>query len=416
MNRIVYAWVLSLFIVILTSASCRADGAGTVEERMNGYLAGARVSEGVQELSAELIGTPENDQLRLATGFLQFAEAVQTLGQSWYRYGLRTDSEFARSIPFLRIPVPHNPDPKPISNGEARQILARFVEDLMAAEKTLSGINSEAVKLGVHIGRGHLDFNSSGEGEETEALWTIYAKLNRRVKITKEQADTFLVRLDAGDVYWLRGYCHLLTALLDFYLAHDDSQLFDHTAQLFFSDPVTSYPFLRQSKPGRHDYTPFIDAIALIHLLNLPVADASRSEAALGHLEQVVSLSRTSWDLYEKETDDDCEWIPNSNQTGVVPGVNVTEDMVVQWRAFLDEAESLLAGENLIPFWRGEKPLGVNLRRVFTEPETFDLVLWVQGTGAVPYLEEGRLTDPNFWSRLMRTFNGQFVGFALWFN
>jgi len=150
--------------------------------------------------------------------------------------------------------------------------------------------------------------------------------------------------------------------------------------------------------------------------LNLPVADASRSEAALGHLEQVVSLSRTSWDLYEKETDDDCEWIPNSNQTGVVPGVNVTEDMVVQWRAFLDEAESLLAGENLIPFWRGEKPLGVNLRRVFTEPETFDLVLWVQGTGAVPYLEEGRLTDPNFWSRLMRTFNGQFVGFALWFN
>jgi len=37
---------------------------------------------------------------------------------------------------------------------------------------------------------------------------------------------------------------------------------------------------------------------------------------------------------------------------------------------------------------------GVNLRRVFTEPREFDLVLWVQGTAAVPYLEAGEVTTP----------------------
>jgi hypothetical protein len=58
----------------------------------------------------------------------------------------------------------------------------------------------------------------------------------------------------------------------------------------------------------------------------------------------------------------------------------------------------------------------VNLRRVFTEPRPFDLVLWVQGTAAAPYLENGPLTKPETWSRFQNIFRGEFIGFALWFN
>ena len=46
----------------------------------------------------------------------------------------------------------------------------------------------------------------------------------------------------------------------------------------------------------------------------------------------------------------------------------------------------------------------------------FDLVLWVQGTAAAPYLEKGPKTKPETWRRLQTIFQGQFIGFAFWFN
>ena len=90
--------------------------------------------------------------------------------------------------------------------------------------------------------------------------------------------------------------------------------------------------------------------------------------------------------------------------------------MIDDWHVFLDEAGALLDGKKLIPFWRGSDPKGVNLRRVFLEPSRFDLVLWVQGTAATPYLERGALTRPETWNQLQRTFQGNFWGFAIWFN
>ena len=62
----------------------------------------------------------------------------------------------------------------------------------------------------------------------------------------------------------------------------------------------------------------------------------------------------------------------------------------------------------------------MNLRRVLTEPRTFDPIEWVQGTAATPYLEKGKVTplaDPDRINRLDRTFGGPaFFGFAAWFN
>ena len=53
---------------------------------------------------------------------------------------------------------------------------------------------------------------------------------------------------------------------------------------------------------------------------------------------------------------------------------------------------------------------GVNLRRVFTEPQsTFDVIEWVQGTAATPYLEYGSVTKfaaPGTGMRLTGPFGG----------
>ena len=81
---------------------------------------------------------------------------------------------------------------------------------------------------------------------------------------------------------------------------------------------------------------------------------------------------------------------------------------------FLDEFDAILKGQKLIPHWRLAK--GINLRRVFLEPQTFDPVLWVQGSAALPYLEDGPVTSAETWLRMMSMFEGNFFGMAVWFN
>src|SRR4029079_3899882 len=103
--------------------------------------------------------------------------------------------------------------------------------------------------------------------------------------------------------------------------------------------------------------------------------------SALEHLQAMIALSRESWTFYKRESDDENEWIPNPSQKTVVPGVHVTDEMVRGWQEFLDEAEALLAGKTLVPFWRGsDRNVGINLRRVFTETQGFDPVLLVTRT------------------------------------
>jgi len=95
--------------------------------------------------------------------------------------------------------------------------------------------------------------------------------------------------------------------------------------------------------------------------------------------------------------------------------------MVDAWLETLDEAEQVLQGKKLIPFWRGESERGVNLRRAFTESNSFDLIEWVQGTAATPYMENGPLTglaEPRTGTRLNDAFGSpfNFIGFGFWFN
>lgn len=133
------------------------------------------------------------------------------------------------------------------------------------------------------------------------------------------------------------------------------------------------------------------------------------------HLKQTIELSRESWLAIEAETDDDREWIPNPNQTNPFAGVlPVDAERIAAWHEVLIEAEAILDGEKLIPHWRFEQ--GVNLRRIFEEPRPFDLVLWITGLAALPYLEDGPVTTPDDWDRLTRAFEGNFGLFAIWVN
>ena len=237
-----------------------------------------------------------------------------------------------------------------------------------------------------------------------------------RAEEFRRQAEALVIDFDTADVHWLRGYCHLLSALLEVQLAHDASEWFDRCAHIFFAKPETSFPFLRDGDRTYNiggNFDP-ADYIAAIHLLNFEVIEPERMAAAREHLKAMVARSRDMWESALAESDVSAEWIPNPLQNSVV-GVRITPEMVDTWHDFLDEVDALLDGEKLIPFWR-DRSRGVNLNRVFTDPRRFDLVMWIQGTGAAPYVEDGSQIEAETWRRFQRVFRGEFFGYAAWIN
>jgi hypothetical protein len=386
------------------------------------YLVEGRLAEGIAALQARLEEAPADDQARFGLGVMQFLHGVERLGNSLHRYGSGggTLAREMQMLPILRMPVPLNPEPETIDVEAFRAIFQQFHDDLAAAEATLAGIESDDVQLPLRFGR--IQLNLMGpEGHERQPLWRIYSQITG-MQVREPEAQQFVIDFDIGDAYWLRGYCNLLMATQQMVLAHELDEIFERTAHLLFPDVDTPHTFLLERTAdagefGGFDILPILDGIAMIHLLNLPVAEPERMQAALAHFENVIELSRTSWEHILAEEDNRNEWIPNPNQTGVLPGVEVTSEMVAGWMQFLDELESILAGDTLAPFWRtGRENVGINIRRVFTEPTPLDIVLWIQGTAATPYLEEGKVTEPDFWWRLQETFNGQFIAYAIWLN
>jgi hypothetical protein len=407
-------------VVALLSGAVSAWGAEP--PRVERFLKDGKLADGERELAARLESHPDDDQNRFELGTLRFLRAVERLGQSLYQYGaLGPESRLGRMIPILRIAVPKNPDPKQVRYADVRTIFQELADDLAAAEATLKPIQDDRVKLPLHFGLIRLDLNGDGNAGQDETLWRIYAGLNNGLRLTGEvtppDAESFVIAFDYADVSWLRGYCHLLSALCETILAYDEQALFDAVAHHLFDKPAApSVPQEILRKPDRPWEGEIADAIVAVHLAHFELKEPERMKAAHQHLEQVIALSRESWKAIGTETDDDREWIPGSKQTGIIPNVRVTAEMVGGWQEFLNEAEQILAGKKLVPHWRMNADHGINLRRVFHEPREFDLVFWAHGAAAVPYAEKGSVATGQTWQRLQQTFRGQFIGFAFWFN
>jgi hypothetical protein len=411
--RRVFSFVTLVAVGLLVTAQTYA---ASIDE----MLAKGELSAAEKSLQDSLVAAP-NDALAITQlGAVKFLGAVERLGQASYRFG--TGNPLMRTAPFFRLPVPPNEEPQEVSCDDVREVIEQFVGDLAQVEEILVKVGDRDVKWIVDIAALRMDFNADGKAAASESLGAAYRSMTR-MPDEKAENDTFVVGLDTADVYWLRGYCHVLSALGETILAYDQQQMFDHTAQLVFPKAKLKHAFLELDFTGDDEEEPrqkhwqyqFLDAIAMIHLVDWPLAEPERLKKAHGHLLLMVETSRDSWRSILAETDNDHEWIPGSEQQSVLPRGAITQEQIDAWETFLDEAESLLEGEKLVAFWR-ESDQGVNLRRVFYEPTRFDLVLWVQGSAAAPYLEDGPKTEEETWMMLQRVFRGNFIGFAFWIN
>lgn len=381
-------------------------------------LSAGKLAEAQQMLEQHLAKEAADDLARFQLGTVQLTQAIEGLAQDGVRYGALRNTMF---LPFLRVGgyAAGKGEPQPVTYEDVRAMLERFQKGVAQAEATLAPIKDNELVWELDLQKVRLDLEGDGEPSDGGTLGMLFRSAAGRRPIN-DGPQPVLVRFDSADVYWLRGYCHLLSALADMILAYDHSRLFEVTAHAFFAQPKTEFAARRQEGHAEAAEQPMWesipDLIAAIHLMNFKLREPKRLLAAQQHLLETVRMSRKSWDLIVIETDNEREWIPGPNQQSVIEGLEMNPERIKTWRRFLDEAEAVIKGEKLIPFWRQGFEQGINLDKAFREPRDFDLVLWVQGIDALPYLEEGEKTSPETWQEFQRVFRGEFIGFAAWIN
>lgn len=357
----------------------------------------------------------DSNQAKFTVAIAQLAQSLETLQRGFYKYGLSVNSS-TMGIRNMN-PLPNNPRPVEIDYTKFRKLITDFNTSLSAIEKTLSSLNEEEFNLPLDLTKIRFDINQDGKYDESESGLSLFVTVNRNGQpIPREQLDEIAefdgtIHFDRSDLLWLKGYTQVLLGTTNLVLAHDFQQAFDTISYRLFPKTDTSAKYAAFNEAR---YDDIADLIAMFHNTHMPVTDPARLKQARLNLLEMVTCSKSMWESVLAENDDQFEWLPSPKQESVT-GIKITQKMVDDWHKFLDEYEAILEGKKLIPHWRF-KGKGINLKKAFEENSETDLILWVTGHAAIPYLEEGELTDDNLWNQLNRTFNGNFLGMSFFIN
>ncbi len=409
-----------LFLVALPASAQSVDK--LIRDSWSGKVGDASLTATADRLEAALKGAPNDANAQAALGVVRFLESGQLIVQRMYTHGafnLPVQASMIVGAGGDGRNIGFNGDPKPISYEQFRASIQDWIDAVARAEKELAAVGDEEIKVRLPIGLARFDLNMDGEASDREQLWWMLTAVQQRFRPSQEKADEFEIAFDRGDVAWLRGYCHVCMAVGEFLLAHDTSDLFERAGHLFFSKNATPFEFLKGSRKSFAFGTGIdaSDAIAFVHLLNFDVVEPDRMAAARAHLLETITLAHEMWRWFDAETDDDREWIPNPTQRdAAIPDAAITADMRDVWLRTLSETEDMLHGRRLLRFWRGNGEQGVNVQRFFLDPRPFDLVLWIQGSAAQPYLEEGEFTSDGLWRDLERAFDRGAFRYMWWMN
>jgi hypothetical protein len=355
------------------------------------YLNAGELVQGEQELERAVLDSPRDDLARFSLGVIKLVRAVERMGQSFYEYGLK--SEHA-SVPFLRLPVPHNPDPGVMRYGVLCRILDSFRRDLLEIEQVLAEIRDPDVVLPLELAEIKLDL----DGNSTDRFLDILKKIMRSDLSLLKDNPRFLVAFDRGDVAWLRAYCHLLAGIIDIALAIDLEPGFEVWGESMFPRVA-----LRDRGKDLDGSVRFVEPRRLSRFRH--------------HLLAVCELNHETWDSIRAEKDDHYEWLPNPNQKGVL-GVPVSDRMIDTWLEAVAEIELLLEGKTCLPTW-GAKGRRINLKMLLeSPPKQIDLMELISGNVEEKYLGRARLINLAALGAVWGLFEDPTrVGmFVVWFN
>ena len=360
-------------------------------------------------------------------GLIDVILAAEGLSQALYRHGATTPDMRAAAL-FLgtRDEVsagPANPNPEPLSYEGLRAIFDDFVTGLDQAQQgfLLAAEAGEEFSIVIDPLRVRLDINGDGQASDGETLATLLDDIldlpQGKTKGDKTASVDTTIGFDRADAYWFAGYTQVTAAPFDFVLAHDFSKFFGAIGHRIF--PKAGLPMQDYTRGGTlmmdPDTDTFLsDAIAALHTAQFPVADPERLKGVLERLQSVTALSRQNWEAILSETDDNRELVPSPSQTSIMPGHDVTEEVVAAWMATLDSIDAILSGQLLVPHWRFSQ--GFDLKVYFETATETDLVMLLTGQGALPFLRDGPIADADSFAEGNAVFGDSWPNFAIWFN
>lgn len=348
---------------------------------------------------------PDSVEHKFLIGGLEFLRAAEAIMQVRYE----NSAQPLALLPGMRNDLPANPDGK-FDPAFLEEAMTKALVHLADAESALD-IAGEDFAVDFPIGAIWFDVNKNGTKEDWETGLAVMDSLNA----TPGADFDGIIRFDTADAHWLKAYVHVMSGMAELTLAADPTPAIRtvHDGR----QKMNAIGRLQRQFVSNDD----IDTIAAILLTLRGVPDQARTQQAHRHFKAMIAENKAFWASVMDETDNQAEWLPNPNQQSAF-GIDVTVETAEGWQSVLEEIEALLNGEALVPYWRFQKSygasegVGVNLAKYLQDPGDLDIILWLHGTAATPYLERGKLADMTAWNQFRRMTRGDSLLFAVWFN
>lgn len=364
----------------------------------------ALAEDGLAAAEASLAAQTEGDETAFLLGGVRFLRAAESIMQVRYN----NYSGALPLVPGMRNTLPPNPDGQ-FDPAFVETAMTGALEHLAGAEAALDGAMDTDFAVEIALTDLWFDIDGDGVRSDWESLLAVMGELNG----APEEGFEGVVRFDTADAEWLKAYVHVMSGMAELTLSVDPTPAIrtvtEGRAKLESVGGVNESGFIPDDT--------WIDTAAAVLTTLRGVPDATRTRAAHGHFKKMIAHNRAFWTEVAAETDNDREWLPNAEQSSAF-GIPVDADTAQGWQDVLLEVEQILDGEKLVPYWRvrEEAGVGVNIKTLMESPGDMDLILWIQGAGAAPYLEKGELADLAAWQRFTQMTRGNSLLFAVWFN
>ena len=173
MNRL-SSLLASAFILLVPLSSARA----AMPEAATALFEAKTVAARDSALSTLEAAAPKDPASAYAAGAGEFFTALEILASGLHRHGFESPQSFM--LPLMRLPVPDNPNPEPLTYEQFRAILVAFRDRLEKSAATLGSVPADA-DIGMVIDLTHvgIDLNEDGTIAPDESMAAIMAALSR---------------------------------------------------------------------------------------------------------------------------------------------------------------------------------------------------------------------------------------------